>query len=69
MKLFFKFQERSEVGTGDRGGVGGDLLRGALRDDAASVTAPCRAHVEEVVHGLEYVQVVFDDDDSVAALG
>ena len=66
---FFKVQEGAEVGAGDGGGVRGDLFGSALRDDTASVAASRRAHVEEVVHGLEHIEVVLDDDDRIASLG
>ena len=61
-------QQRLEVGAGDGGGVGGYLLGGALRDYEASSAAAFGAEVEEVIDGLEDVEVVLDDDDGVAAV-
>ena len=52
--------------------VRGDLLGGAGGDDfAASVAAPeliSGAEVDDPVGGLDDVELVFDDDDGVAAV-
>ena len=45
-----------------------ELLRRTLCDDDASPLAAFRAHVEEVIHRLENIEVVLDDDDGVALL-
>lgn len=39
-----------------------------MGDDPATATATVRAEVEEVVHALEDIQVVLDDDHRVALI-
>ncbi len=41
------------------------ILRRALRDDAAAAVATIRAEVEDVIHRLQNVHVVFDDEHRV----
>ncbi len=48
--------------------VRGDLLGGAGGDDFAASVAAFRAEVDDPVGGLDDVEVVFDDDDGVAAV-
>ena len=55
--------------AGVGGGDGGDLLGGAVGDDAAAAFAAFGAHVEEVVGVADDVEVVLDDDDGVAEVG
>ena len=69
MFLSFHFlQQRLEVGAGDGGGVGGNLLGCALRDDETSAAAAFGTEVEEVIDGLEDIEIVLNDDDCVAAV-
>ena len=48
---------------------GGDLLGGAVGDDAAAAFAALGAEVEDVVGVADDVEVVLDDDDGVAEVG
>jgi hypothetical protein len=50
------------------GGYLGDLLRGALGDDAAALIAAVGAHVDDRVAGLDHLQVVIDHHDRVAVI-
>ena len=69
MFLSFHFlQQRLEVGAGDGGRVGGNLLGCALRDDETSAAAAFGTEVEEVIDGLEDIEIVLNDDDGVAAV-
>ena len=42
------------------------LLRRALRNNHSSCLSSFRTHVEQIVHGLENIQIVFDDNYGVA---
>jgi hypothetical protein len=55
-----------EVLPGDRGRVGGDLGRGALRHDLAAMDARAGADVEDVIGLADRLLVMFDDDHRVA---
>src|SRR6202035_706061 len=61
-------QERAEVRPGVAGLDGGDLLGGAGGDDVAAAGAAVGAEVDDVVGGLDDVEVVLDDDDGVPAV-
>src|ERR1700733_954709 len=52
-----------------RGAKRGNLLRGAVGDDAAAPFPALRARVEDVVGVADDVEIVFDDDDGVAEVG
>ena len=52
------------AGVGFR--VAGHFFRGARGHEFAAAVAAFRAQVDEVVRGLDDLQVVFDDDDRVA---
>src|SRR3989344_5004149 len=45
----------------------GDFFGGALRDDSAAARSAVWAEVDEVIGALHHVEIVFDDDDRVAA--
>src|SRR6185369_2186830 len=45
-----------------------DLLRRALRDDAAALVARLGTEIDHAVGGLDDVDVVLDDDDAVSGL-
>ena len=62
------FQDLFQEGSGDRRRVHCQVFRCAFGHDAPAFAAPFRAHVKEVVHALEHVQVVLDDDDGVAGI-
>ena len=53
-------------GVGSR--VSGNLFRGAGADYLAAFVAAFGAEVDDPVGGFYYVEVVFDDDDGVAAV-
>ena len=48
--------------------MGGDVFRGAGRDDLASVDAGVWAEIDEVVAVRDDIEVVFDDDEGVAGV-
>jgi hypothetical protein len=54
-----------EVRPGDAGGVGHDLLRGALGDDAPAAGAGPGTHVDQVVRGEDRLPVVLNDQHRV----
>ncbi len=58
-------EEAGGVGVFD----GGDLLGGAVGDDASAAFAALGAEVEDVVGVADDVEVVLDDDDGVAEVG
>lgn len=60
----YLFEERA----GDGGGVLGELLGSALGDDEAAAATTVGTEVEEVVHTLENIQIVLDDDHRVALI-
>ena len=49
--------------------VAGDLLGGALGDDAAAAFAAFGAEVDDPVGLLDDVEMVLDDEDGVAEIG
>ncbi|MNT09320.1 hypothetical protein D3C72_1440990 [compost metagenome] len=57
-----------EVVTGQRGGVGDDLLRRPLRDYGAAVHASPRAYVEHMVGEADGILVVLHHYDGVAQI-
>src|ERR1700729_6725 len=61
-------QQRAEVLAGVAGFDGGDVFGGAGGDDVAAAGAAVGAEVDDVVGGLDDVEVVLDDDDGVAAV-
>ncbi len=48
-----------------RGGMGDDLFRCARCDHVTAAVAGFRAHVDEPVGRLDYVEIVLDHDDAV----
>src|ERR1700679_1691720 len=61
-------QHASEVLAGRASRVGRDLLRRTGRDDLAATVTTTRTQVDDVVRGLEDVEVVLDDDHGVAGI-
>ena len=61
-------QHLGEIGACDGGGVVGELLRGALGDDAATAASAFGAHVQDPVHALENVKVVLATRGDAPAL-
>ena len=59
-------QQRLEHLAGVRAADGSNLLRRATGHDAAAVRATFGTQIDYVVSALDHIQVVFDDDDSVA---
>jgi hypothetical protein len=55
-----------QVAAGQRGRIGGDLVRRALGHQLAAVDAGAGPQVHDVVGGADGVLVVLDDDDAVA---
>ena len=53
--------------AGVGGGVGGDFFGGAGGDDLAAGVAAFGAEVDDVVGGLDDVEIVLDDEQGAAA--
>src|SRR5256885_6288716 len=63
-----RVEDTLEVLAGVRAAVAHDLFRSAGRDDFAALIPAFRAEVDDVIGGLEYVEVVLDDDHGVAGV-
>ena len=57
-----------EILPRQRMGGDADLLRRSLRDDLAAVLAGARTHVDDVIGGVDRIEVVLDDDHAVAEI-
>ena len=57
-----------EIAAGQRGRIGHDLRRRALRDDVAAVHAGAGADVDDIVGLADRVLVMLDDDDRIAEI-
>src|SRR5256885_4405922 len=63
-----RVEDTLEVLAGVRPAVAHDLFRSAGGDDFAALIPAFRAEVDDVIGGLEYVEVVLDDDHGVAGV-
>src|ERR1022692_2503204 len=60
-------EDGGEVVAGVGGGVGGDLFGGSGGYDLAAGVAAFGAEVDDVVGGLDDVEIVLDDEEGAAA--
>src|SRR6267143_1305385 len=63
-----RVEDTLEVLAGVRAAVAHDLFRGAGGNDFAALIPAFRAEVDDVIGGLEYVEVVLDDDHGVPGI-
>ena len=56
--LEYFFEERAGYGVR----VGGKLLRSSLGKNKATVLSAFRSHIEYIVHRLEDIEIMLDDD-------
>ncbi|KAG1166331.1 hypothetical protein G6F35_018255 [Rhizopus arrhizus] len=61
-------QQLAQVLPGMAGLCGRDIFRRALRHHITATVAAFRTHVDQPIGRLDDVQVVFDDEDGVAAV-
>src|SRR5690349_8613562 len=64
----FLLDDSREISAGVAGPVCRQVLRRALRDDAAAAVAPFGAEVDDPVRGLDDVEVVLDHHHGVAGV-
>src|SRR6185369_14613005 len=55
------------VASGGGAGDAGEVFGSSLADDPAAGLSTLRSQIDDVVRGLDHVQVVLDHDDGVAA--
>lgn len=61
-------QCRSEILSGQAAGIAGDVLRCSDGDYFSALVTTFRSQIDDPIGGLDHIQIVFDDNDRVAAI-